>query len=210
MRVLIVTAVQAEADAVEGLQNTHVVVSGIGRTNAAVATTTALIEEGPFDAVISAGVAGILPDAPLVVGDVMLASVCIYAEEGIETPEGFRDMASIGFPMGDFPGNSISVDPTLLAGAATGYPTGPIATVATCSGTDTLAREIVRRTGALSEAMEGAAVVHAALHRGVPGLEVRAMSNTTGTRDLQEWDLELALERLKAAMASIRSRLPGG
>ena len=57
---------------------------------------------------------------------------------------------------------------------------GPTATGAQCSGTEAAAREIVRRTGAVAEAMEGAAVVHAARRLGTAGIELRVISNTTG------------------------------
>ena len=77
---------------------------------------------------------------------------------------------------------------------------GPIATVATCSGTDDAAREVVIRTGALAEAMEGAAVVHAALRLDLPGIELRSISNTTGDRGQQRWDLPRGLSALREAM----------
>ena len=65
MRVLVVTSVRAEAEAIGSPDGGRVIVSGIGRTNAAAATTETLLREGPFDAVVSAGVAGSLPDAGL-------------------------------------------------------------------------------------------------------------------------------------------------
>jgi futalosine hydrolase len=48
--------------------------------------------------------------------------------------------------------------------------------------------------------MEGAAVVHAANRVGAPAIEVRAISNTTGNRNTQEWDIPLALQNLDAAI----------
>jgi futalosine hydrolase len=83
---------------------------------------------------------------------------------------------------------------------------GPIATVATCSGTDEAAESIPRRTGALAEAMEGAAVVHAARRLGTPALEIRAISNTTGDRAEQVWDLDRALSALGVAVRELVAR----
>src|SRR5262249_14258648 len=148
-----------------------VVAGGIGRTNAACATTVGILRSGPFDAVISAGIAGALPGSSLDVGDAMIASHCVYAEEGIAIPAGFRDMRELGFTLGDFEGNSVPVNESLLARLSQAFRSGAIATVATCSGTDAAAAEVVRRTGALAEAMEGAAVVHAARRLGVPAIE---------------------------------------
>ena len=73
---------------------------------------------------------------------------------------------------------------------------GSIATVATCSGTDEGALEIARRTGGIAEAMEGAAVLHAARALGASGIEVRVISNNTGERSAQVWDLSRAFDRL--------------
>ena len=59
-RILIVTAVQAEVDAIGRPSGTFVVAGGIGRTNAAAATTEAVLSDGPFTWIINAGVAGSL------------------------------------------------------------------------------------------------------------------------------------------------------
>ena len=199
-RILIVTAVQQEADAIGFSDSAYVVAGGIGRTNAAVATTTTIHNEGPFDFVISAGVAGSLPNGNLSIGDVVVASSCVYMEEGLVTPDGFRDMDAMGFSLGDFSGNTVPVDATLVSLLGAIGMTGSIATVATCSGTDEQASLVAERTGCVCEAMEGAAVVHAARIAGLPASEIRVISNTTGNRESQKWDLDLALESLRIAI----------
>lgn len=199
-RILIVTAVQQEADAIGFSDSAYVVAGGIGRTNAAVATTTAIHNEGPFDFVISAGVAGSLPSGNLSIGDVVVASSCVYMEEGLVTPDGFQDMDAMGFSLGGFSGNTVPVDATLLSLLGAIGMTGSIATVATCSGTDEQASLVAERTGCVCEAMEGAAVVHAARIAGLPASEIRVISNTTGNREAQKWDLDLALESLRVAI----------
>ncbi|MHC4220216.1 MAG: futalosine hydrolase [Planctomycetota bacterium] len=197
-----VTSVAAEAKALEPHGRARVVVGGIGRTNAAAATTEAIVRDGPFDAVLNTGVAGALPGGGLALGDVVVASSCVYAEEGLATPEGFDDLSSIGLSLGDFEGNTVPVDERLLSVLGERFRAGPIATVATCSGTDASAREVVRRTGAIAEAMEGAAAVHAARRLGVAGIELRTVSNTTGDRDRQAWDLGRALAALGESVRS--------
>jgi futalosine hydrolase len=131
------------------------------------------------------------------------ASRCVYAEEGMVTPQGFAPIDAMGFELADFcEGNAVPCDPALLDRLAALFVVGPIATVATCSGTDAAAREVAARTHAVAEAMEGAAVVHAARRLGVPGGELRAISNTTGDRDRQRWDLPRALGALGDATSS--------
>ena len=209
MRVLVVTSVRAEAEAIGSPDGGRVIVSGIGRTNAAAATTETLLREGPFDAVVSAGVAGSLPGAGLDIGDAVVASACVYAEEGLITPEGFRDVGGLGFALGDFAGNTVPVDERLLGLLGPRFRTGPVATVATCSGTDAAARQVVERTGAIAEAMEGAAVVHAARRLGAPAIELRAISNTTGDRDRQRWALPRGLAALGEAVGQALQVLRG-
>jgi futalosine hydrolase len=130
----------------------------------------------------------------------------VYVEEGLQTPHGFSDTASMGFPLGDFEGNRVPVEPRLTRFLPGPLHQGPIATVATCSGTDALAAEVERRTGALAEAMEGAAVVHAARRLGIAGGEVRVISNSTGDRDRQRWDMASALSALHALGARLEAQ----
>ena len=199
-RTLIVTAVQAEADAIGRPSGAFVVVGGIGKTNAASATTAAIMSDGPFDWVINAGVAGSLPKSNLSLGDIVVASKCVYAEEGIETPGGFQTIEQMGFSLGNFSGNAVPVHPWMLERLTAIGIVAPIATVATCSGTDARAAMVQKRTNCVCEAMEGAAVIHAAHRVGAPAIEIRSISNTTGDRDSQEWNIEFALQNLGDAV----------
>lgn len=204
-RILVIVAVEAERAALGArclaAPEVHVVVAGIGRTNAAAATAEALAEARAtgalFAAVISTGIAGALPGSNLALGTVIVADACIYAEEGIALPEGQGDMRVLGFPLGDFEGNRVPVDGALLLAFRALGPACEIATVATCSGTDVAALSVRTRTGAMAEAMEGAAVVHAARRVGVPAIEIRSISNTTGDRATQRWDIAAAFTALQ-------------
>ena len=204
-RILVIVAVEAERTALGArclaAPEVHVVVAGIGRTNAAASTAEALAEAratgAPFAAVISTGIAGALPGSNLALGTVIVADACVYAEEGIALPEGQGDMRVLGFPLGDFEGNRVPVDGALLVAFRALGPACAIATVATCSGTDAAALSVRTRTGAMAEAMEGAAVVHAARRVGVPAIEIRSISNTTGDRATQRWDIAAAFAALQ-------------
>ena len=192
-------AVEAGLDVACG----DVIAGGVGRVNAAASTTQTVLERGPYDAVISIGVAGALPDRGIKIRDIMVATSCIYFEEGLITDDGFADLGSMGLTLGDFPSNAVPVDAALRTALSGIMTSGPIATVATCSGSDAAAAEVVDRTGAIAEAMEGAAVVHAARRLGVAAIEIRSISNLTGTREFQKWDLPGALAVLTAAMPEV-------
>lgn len=174
----------------------HLIVTGVGKVNVAGAVAIAL-SGGRYAGVVSAGIAGRLPGSTLELGAVVAASASVYADEGLQTPTGFLEVAAIGFPIGPFEGNRVEPHPELrtalrsLADALL-----PIATVSTCSGTDALASQVAQRTGAAAEAMEGAAVGHVAARLGVAFGEIRVISNTTGDRPRQRWDLKGSLARL--------------
>ena len=55
--------------------------------------------------------------------------------------------------------------------------------------------------------MEGASVVHAARLQGLPAIEIRSMSNTTGNQDNQIWDIQTALDAIGDALQEMISRL---
>lgn len=182
-------------------------VTGIGKTNAAAAVARAL-DHQRHAAVLSVGIAGALPAGPagtmLELGRVVLASACVYADEGLLGPDGFVDCAAMGFPLGPFSGAAVPTDPALtdllrpLADAV-----GPVATVSTCSGLDRSAAEVAARTGAIAEGMEGAAIAHVAARLGLPCTEVRVISNTTGDRPRQRWDAKGALRRLSEVIGRL-------
>lgn len=186
------------------LQDTPVavVIGGMGKTNAAQALT-ALLEHRRVRAIVGFGVAGAYERSGLAVGGLALASSEIYADEGVETPDGWISTREIGIPLAasgarelfnDFP-----VDPALLRGAVdalreagVSHAVGPFATVSCCSGTALRGTLISGRTGSICETMEGAAYAHVAALYETPFLEVRGISNLVEDRDTSAWRIPLA------------------
>jgi futalosine hydrolase len=85
---------------------------------------------------------------------------------------------------------------------------GPVLTVSTATGTAATALERASQVpGAAAEGMEGFGVATAALDRGLPILEIRAISNPVGPRDREAWRIKEALETLEAASAILREVL---
>lgn len=203
-RVLVMTAVAAERDAVlRGLQSDprfDVLVAGVGSVVAAVNTVRALAAN-EYGLVISAGIAGGFPGRAEV-GSLVVANKIVVADLGAETPAGFCSVEELGFGF-----THIRIDAALadrMAGAllAAKLPVivGPVLTVSTVTGTAARAAELtVRVPGAAAEAMEGYGVGFAALDRGVPMLEIRAVSNLVGPRERSAWRIEEALNVLEAA-----------
>ncbi len=173
---------------------------GVGKVNAGAAVARCLRPEHAL--VVNIGIAGALPGSGLQIGEVLLGTRSVYADEGIEKEAGdFQGCAGMGFPLGPFGDEGLAPPaPVLQAWREGGGRAGVIATVSTCSGRDARAAEVVRRTGAVAEAMEGAACGHVAARLGRAFAEVRAISNTTGNRAAQRWDIPRALVALREVL----------
>ena len=211
---LVIVAVDREADAARGAIDdaglagrVDVVSSGVGRVNAAVTLVRTLLGRAKAPAaILNTGVAGALASAdPPDIGDTVIAAASVYHEEGLVHEDGFSNLADMGFPLiRGAEGNRLPAHPGLASAAVGALPhatLGVIATVATCSGTDAHAEEVRGRTRAVAEAMEGAAVLHTAGIMGIPAIEIRTISNSTGDRGRQRWDLDHALARLRVDLA---------
>ncbi|MEV0450897.1 futalosine hydrolase [Streptomyces sp. NPDC050600] len=221
-RVLIVTAVAAEADSVAGglasagpgegesplpggfslrrHARADVLVAGVGPAAAAAATATALAcAPAPYALVVSAGIAGgFAPHAPL--GAVVVADAVVGADLGAQTPEGYLPVDALGFGRSAHPvaGELVARISGALADAGRPCAVGPVLTVSTVTGTAERAAELVaRHPGAVAEAMEGFGVAEAAAAFGLPVVEVRAVSNAVGPRDRAAWRIGEALAALR-------------
>lgn len=180
---------------------------GVGKANASAATTAAFSAR-TYGTVINLGIAGMYPGSGLDLGDVVAATRSVYADEGVRAPEGVQSIGSIGFPPRfdeSDGGMGVATDNDLLAALRDfADRAGPIATVSTCSGTRESAVEVEARTGALCEAMEGAAIGITLANLSYTGTisgrvrfaEIRVISNSTGDREQQVWDLDRAFARL--------------
>lgn len=182
-------------------------VTGIGKVNAACATTV-LLERFTPEFLINTGCGGAIPEGGLSVGDLAVASCESFPDEGVETPQGWRGLDLIGIPLFEGRGerifNRIPVCGALAAGALgcaleRGFRggLGPFHTVSTCSGTAERGARLLRRFPGICENMEGGAVAQVALIYGIPFLEVRGISNMVEDRDLARWDLTRAVAEVQ-------------
>jgi futalosine hydrolase len=204
MRILVMTAVAAEREAVlRGLQNDNrfdVLIAGVGPV-AAAANTAKVLATAAYGLVVSAGIGGGFP-GKAEVGSLVVASEIVAADLGVQTPEGFRSLDELGFGSTRIPVRVglLNAVADALRAARLPVKTGPVLTVSTVTGTAESAAELAARVpGATAEAMEGYGVAFAAQERGVPVLELRAISNLVGPRDRDAWRIEEALTVLAAA-----------
>lgn len=179
--------------------------SGVGKSNAAGATSR-FLDPLRHRLVMNVGIGGALPGSGLSVLEAAIATECVFADEGVRTPGGFLTLSDVGFPC--MAGRRDSVASDTEAARELGLDAvraGAIATVSVCSGTDELAAEIRARTGAIAEGMEGAACGLVAARLGVRFVELRVISNRTGRREQQGWNLEGAFRRLGEILGPMRA-----
>lgn len=210
-RVLFLAPTELELAALQGLLATtgapytaHCAVVGVGKASAACGATLAIARFKP-QTIVLLGCAGALPRSGLKVGDVVVATSERLGDEGVETAAGFFDLERLRLPiarkgqrvyLGDIPVAQLPE----ASWKALRRPSqrrftlvrGPLVTVSTCSGTRARAELMARRSGAIAESMEGAAVALAAVLQDRAVLEVRGISNLTGQRRRREWNIPLA------------------
>jgi len=220
-RILIVTAVPAERDALlsgrpsaagqlgelpalrcqTGAGLVDVICGGVGAVAAALSTAQALGQPtAGYQLVIAAGIGGGF--SPADPGSVVVADAVVQADLGAETADGgFCPLSELGWGEVRF-----ELDPGLTGRLAerVDAPSGAVLTVSTVTGT--AARAEALRTAhpdALAEAMEGAGVYQAAARAGLPFAELRAISNRVGPRDRDSWQIGAALAALGRAFDQI-------
>lgn len=223
-RIAIVTAVSTECEAIArglGIDERHsagpfqtfhgvgrgeadfvILAAGVGPAAAAAAAMA--IALGGVDIFISAGIAGGFSERAEI-GDIVVATSVVAGDLGAHTAEGFLDLDQLGFGTSVFAVDETASAHTAERLTAAGIPTrrGPILTVCAATGTDERAAELAHRYDAAAEAMEGAGVAHVAALMGIPLLELRAISNLVGRRQVSGWDMPAALSTLERSMRTL-------
>ncbi|WP_337845602.1 futalosine hydrolase [Thermus sp.] len=177
--------------------------TGIGKVNAAL-TLAVWASRHPVERALLFGVAGAYPGAGLGLGEVVLVAEEVEADLGLEEglePLGFPALVVGGKPLY----NRFPLDPALTESlaASLGLPLRVGLTRDRPSESLEEAFRLTSRWGAHLENMEGAAFARASLALGVPGAEVRAVSNPAGVRDRAFWRLKEAVFALKEAVLAL-------
>ena len=170
---LIVAATERELAVLGGLET---FCCGIGPVEAAVRTARALEERRP-DAVIHVGIAGSRTLEPPVL---VLGSEAVYCD--VIDPGSTLPRVERARP-----------DAALLERTRDALPEAQVLPIATCG-------KVGGGTGFDVEAMEGFGVLRACELAGVPGVELRAISNTPDEADRVRWRFDEAFAALADAL----------
>ena len=185
---------------------------GIGAMLMAMQLTRILTRHRPR-AVLLCGCGGSYPDSGLAVGDLALASAEIYGDCGVTTDTGFVPLEGLNIPQesrfAPIFQQSYDLDTPLLQRAARLLPEaqcGTFVTVNNCSGSDDLSLQLQQQTGGICENMEGAAVAQVCAEFSCPLLEIRGISNPTGTRADHLWNIPLGIKVAQEAVLTLLQR----
>lgn len=199
---LIVVATEGERPAIPETDDVEVLVSGVGKIGAALATAERLAQ-GDVTDVVSFGVAGALPALGLAVGDVVVATAVASIDEGRRDPDRFVSFDLMPVPGAEWRPVNETLRTLIRSSRDGGYAIvhGRIATVSVCCGTAELAAER-KLTASIAEGMEGAAIAEAAARAGVAFAEIRGVSNLCGPREGQPFDVPTAIENASEVLAT--------
>jgi len=187
---------------------------GVGQNAMAIQLTRLLQHDTP-DAVLLCGCGGSYPKSGLQNGALALASEEICGDLGVATEASFIPLEQLDIPQSAelmpalrqrFPLRSqlTALAQQVLPEAAF----GPFVTVNCCSGQPALSEELQSRTGGICENMEGAAAAQVCYEFQIPLLELRGISNPTGTRDTALWDLQLGADNAQRGLLKILQNWP--
>jgi futalosine hydrolase len=207
MKILIVTATRQELgniDSVNQLKHNfpdiEFLVTGVGMVKATYSLTSLLHLQRP-DFILHTGICGSFrPEIPI--GTV----VNVLSEEFADI--GFDDKGKfIPFhEKGDIDKEGKLICPTDL-GNKWGFNSVHGITVNTASGNKPAIDKLVNQFNPDIETMEGAAVFYTCMKQNIPFAEIRSVSNFVEARNINNWNIPLAIKNLSIVIPEIISKL---
>jgi len=174
-----------------------------------------LLSEHTPTAVLLCGCGGAYPENGLPIGSLALAETEVFGDLGVATAEKFIPLDQLDLPqnpqLAPIVQQTFTLNSDLLKWALEILPdavSGPFVTVNRCSGTPDLSHELQQRTGGICENMEGAAAAQVCAEFEIPLLELRGISNPTGTRDPQQWDINRGAESAQLGILELLENWP--
>lgn len=219
LRILIVTATNAEADTLlqmTGIKNSpagykfgdHEIISlvtGVG-TVATAWTMTKWISSGlKPDLALNIGITGSFRNE-FMKGDVVVPVSDCFADAGIDTPDGFFTLAEAGLEDPDrfpFSGGRILADNRFINRALKFLKPVNAITVNTITGSQQAIDKLVKKYQPDIETMEGAAFFYVCSREKIPFLAIRSVSNKVEPRNKERWEMDLALSNLQTKLKEL-------
>jgi len=172
------------------LNNFDVIVTGIGKSNAAFSSCISLINSD-YHRVYLLGICGAYRYSDFKPGDIVCITEDYFADEGLLDSGGeYKLLSEMGFDLNN--GRNYSEFKCVK-----GLKKVIGNTVSFLSGTEKTADLYQSKTKAVVENMEGASLGMVCEKLNIPAYQVRAVSNFCGDRKNQEWDIKKAANVLR-------------
>ena len=188
MKILLVVATKLEIIE-EKFKNCDVIITGAGMVNTTFSLTKRLSKRS-YDLVINMGVAGSFSDK-IKIGDVVEVVEDIFSEIGHEDGNIFSEFTNFRIE------NSFKVEGKTKLKKAKGI------TVNTVHGNEKTITEMRSRLNPDVESMEGAACFMVCEKFEIPSIQIRAISNKVEKRNIENWNLDLAISNLNTEVEKI-------
>jgi futalosine hydrolase len=219
LRILLVTATQAEADTLKiikgikeilegysfGACEINPLVTGVGSVSTAWAMTKWIASGLKPDLALNIGIAGSYSNE-LIPGDVVVPVSDCFADAGVDTGKSFLTLAEAGLEDPDrfpFRGGRIIAENRFVKKALELLRPANAVTVNTATGRPDSIKMITERYHPDIETMEGAAFFYVCSKEKIPFLALRSVSNRVGPRDKDKWNIHLALDNLSEKLKEV-------
>jgi futalosine hydrolase len=215
--ILIAVAHPSEAEAVEKAMNAtqsrcELLVTGVGGAAMSWALQKRFSSGSRPVLVINPGIAGsYIPS--LAPGTVVIPQSDCFADMGLDDNGTFRSIFSVSMADPDrwpFSGGRIHCSSKWIEVLRKEFPVVTAATVNMTSGSQPVIDRIVEAWNPDIETMEGAWFAYACSVMHIEWLSVKAVSNIVEPRNMKNWDIPLALEKLEKAMITVLNTVSAG
>ena len=184
---------------------TDILITGIGGTFTSFHLTNTL-RDNKYQFVINIGIAGSLT-TELNIGEVVSVVTDEFADLGIEKENEFLTLFETGYmEPNEFPFEHGVLKAADYNGLIELKKVRGITTNRS-HGRDTSINEIKAKFKAQVETMEGAVVMYVCSWFGIPCIQIRSISNFVVPREMAQWNIPLALEKLKISVTQVLNKL---
>lgn len=217
--ILLVTATQAEADIIRRIArpdkssdgyffrdtSVRILITGVGSVSTSWMLAKWYLSNPSPDLAINIGIAGSYRQE-IQIGDVVMPVSDCFSDAGIETENGFLTLSEAGLEDPDrfpFKKDKIIAANRFVQQAINKIKPVSSITVNTASGSEATIERLRKKFNPDIETMEGAAFFYICSMADIPFMALRAVSNMVESRNINNWNIPLALENLTGILEEI-------
>lgn len=191
---------------VPGFPDVQALLTGVGVLPTTYYLSRTLLEK-EYDLIINIGLCGSFSSPPRP-GELVLVTEDRLYGLGAEGKEGFLNLRDIGLSKSGEPEDGFYYTPeSIIPQSLKDLRRVKGITVNTIHAWSESIQSVLAHTGASVESMEGAACMFCAAKHGIDVMQIRAVSNKVGPRDISSWDIEGSLKTLHTTLRKILKEL---